>query len=362
MAAEEALEGGAQAPPAASGVLERLAAREAERAAGAAARAAEAQGAADPRESVEAWLADFAARCAALEGRLEVAEAAAAGGSSGGAAGTTAAPPPLEAAAAELTAVEQRLAESAYFLPSYDVRQATLTLGALRRRHHAAATALQPRRRFAFNRRPGSGGAAAGGATPAAKEPAAAAAPTAAGEAAAAAAAAAEPPTAAAAAGAAQLQAGDPPREGVRVAGLSGEVVAPPRGELEGRECTLADLEGCTVLLLAPLAALFMHRLRRCRVVTGPVAGATFAEGALAEGGGGNVGGLLPALAPAYLPACTGCLPPLHPAPSPQPPSRPPPAANQQTCRGASCGWRRARRACTPRATRTSTCASVAHR
>ena len=46
-----------------------------------------------------------------------------------------------------------------------------------------------------------------------------------------------------------------------------------------GLEFTLSDLQDCTVLLLAPLAALFLHGLRRCRVLTGPVAGACFVEG-----------------------------------------------------------------------------------
>ena len=79
-----------------------------------------------------------------------------------------------------------------------------------------------------------------------------------------------------------------------------------PRGALEGRECTLSDLEDCTLFLLAPLAALFMHRLRRCRVVTGPVAGATFMEGRL----GGRPGCL--ALTVAGICAVGG---PCHPYP-----------------------------------------------
>ena len=55
---------------------------------------------------------------------------------------------------------------------------------------------------------------------------------------------------------------------------MAGESGAP-------EDYTLSDLEDCTILLPGPLAALFMHRLRRCTVVTGPVGGATFAEGAL---------------------------------------------------------------------------------
>jgi hypothetical protein len=68
--------------------------------------------------------------------------------------------------------------------------------------------------------------------------------------------------------------------DGSTLSGLRGEIIAPSREEAAGRDFTLSDLEDCTVFLPAPLAALFLHRLRRCRVYTGPVAGACFVEGA----------------------------------------------------------------------------------
>lgn len=42
----------------------------------------------------------------------------------------------------------------------------------------------------------------------------------------------------------------------------------------------LSDLRDCSVWLLGGLSALRMMRLARCRVYGGPVAGATFVEGA----------------------------------------------------------------------------------
>ena len=48
---------------------------------------------------------------------------------------------------------------------------------------------------------------------------------------------------------------------------------------VSGLDFTLSDLHDCTVVLLGPLAALFIHRLQRCRIYTGPVAGATGLEG-----------------------------------------------------------------------------------
>ena len=48
--------------------------------------------------------------------------------------------------------VLQRVAESSYFLPQYDLRQATAAAAALRLHLADVAAALQPRRRFGFSR------------------------------------------------------------------------------------------------------------------------------------------------------------------------------------------------------------------
>jgi hypothetical protein len=56
-------------------------------------------------------------------------------------------------------------------------------------------------------------------------------------------------------------------------------VVVEQRGSVAGLDFTLSNLQDCTVFLLGPLAALFIHRLTRCRVYVGPVAGAAFMEG-----------------------------------------------------------------------------------
>lgn len=166
----------------------------------------------------------------------------------------------------------------------YDLRHATLALGTLRERQEAAAAALQPRRRFAFNRKASCSSAqGAGAAAPTAAVPAPAAqrlgassdAPAgngvqqANGE-------QRQDATSTAAATSAPASGSS----GSTISGLRGAVVAPSRAEVAGQEFTLTDLQDCTVFLLAPLAALFLHRLRRCRVYAGPVAGACFVEGA----------------------------------------------------------------------------------
>ena len=161
----------------------------------------------------------------------------------------------------------QAVADAAYFLPAYDLRQATLALGGMRERQEAAVAALQPRRKFAFTRK-----------APAAAE------------------VAAVPDVETAAAAGTDAAAVHAPLEQLRqqhssmvlgaagspgstLCGLRGQVVAVGREAAAGLEFTLSDLQDCTVLLLAPLAALFLHGLRRCRVLTGPVAGACFVEG-----------------------------------------------------------------------------------
>lgn len=206
-------------------------------------------------------------------------------------------------------AAVQSLADAAYFLPAYDLRQCTLALAALRERQEAAGAALQPRKRFAFNRRAPKVAATSA----AAQGPATAEAATAAGAGAPAGqphaqqssdtkqqhaeAPAGQPapaltpqqqqqqqPSAAGssgqqgAAGAAAAAAGAA-ASGTNLSGLRGQVIAVSREQASGREFTLTDLEDCSVYLLAPLAALFLHGLRRCRVFTGPVAGACFVEG-----------------------------------------------------------------------------------
>ena len=173
------------------------------------------------------------------------------------------------------------MADAAYFLPAYDLRQATLALAALRERQEVGAAALQPRRRFAFNRKaPKAAAAAAAGAAPAGSEqqhpqqqtggsaPAAAVADG----------AAAQPP----ALGTQQQQLASKQAQhagGRTIRGLRDQVLVLQRADAAGQEFTLSDLEGCTVYLLAPLAGLFLHGVRRCSVYTGPVAGACFVEG-----------------------------------------------------------------------------------
>ncbi|KAL4459071.1 hypothetical protein ABPG75_013936 [Micractinium tetrahymenae] len=285
----------------AAGVLARLAERDRERAAEAARRLEELAVPAEPHENVERFLEGFAEQRRELDAALAGAAGSDSIGGDGGEGGGSGDAVTLAALAGRIAELEKSVADAAYFLPAYDLRQATLALAVLREQQEAAAAALQPRKRFAFNRR----------ASKPATAPAASQGPAADGEQRAAA------PAAAVANGtvgqqqaqqqpsvqqsgeqqqALQPPAADRPQQqgapgpagaaaataasGSTLSGLRGQVVTFSREEAAGREFTLTDLEDCSVYLLAPLAALFLHRLRRCRVFTGPVAGACFIEGA----------------------------------------------------------------------------------
>ncbi|KAL4859053.1 Tubulin-folding cofactor C [Chlorella vulgaris] len=252
----EALDAPAEASKGAS-VLARLAEREEQRAATAVKRLEELQVSSDPRESVDAFMEHFSTRRQQLEAALQACATP----------GNAAPHDQLTALGEQLAALEKAVADATYFLPAYDQRQATLALAALREQQEATAAALQPRKRFAFNRK----------ATKAANAPAAVVGARAGG--------AAEQPGSTITA---SQQHPQHPQQtdlsggvsGSAIRGLKGRVLALSRQDAAGKEVTLSDLEDCVVYLLAPLAALFLAGLRRCKVYTGPVAGACFIEGA----------------------------------------------------------------------------------
>ena len=149
-----------------------------------------------------------------------------------------------------------------------------MAVASVKEQLEAAQAALQPRKKFSFRSRAAAPTAAAAQGAAAATS---AAAPSSSG------APSALPSAAAAASG--QEAAGSASTSGRTISGLRGVERAEPRAAMAGEsgaaeDYTLSDLEDCTILLPGPLAALFMHRLRRCTIVTGPVGGATFGEGA----------------------------------------------------------------------------------
>lgn len=64
------------------------------------------------------------------------------------------------------------------------------------------------------------------------------------------------------------------------VRGLVGETIVRRADELQGGELLLAELRGCTIFVLGTVDALWMYDLLDCRVLGGPIRGATFIDGA----------------------------------------------------------------------------------
>lgn len=67
----------------------------------------------------------------------------------------------------------QEVAAAAYYLPTYDLRQARLAVDALKEQMDAGRTALQPRKKFSFSRKAPAAGSKAPQAAAAGQEPAA---------------------------------------------------------------------------------------------------------------------------------------------------------------------------------------------
>ncbi|GAB4823378.1 hypothetical protein N2152v2_010424 [Parachlorella kessleri] len=254
--------GSSQAGEALPSVLDRLQAREAQRTAEAAKRLEALQSSADPRESIEGFMAEFNKQRQALEASLHMLQETGAAPASQ--------PTMVGSLAADVAELDKEVAAAAYYLPMYDLRQATLAIAALKDQLEAAKTALQPRKKFSFNRKAAkpadgeAGGAARVAALGAAVSPG----------------------------GSGTNDSGEvtehlqrlllsntpSSRTGRSLSGRKGQLILERRDSVAGLDFTLSDLQDCTVFLLGPLAALFLHRLQRCRVCVGPVAGATFME------------------------------------------------------------------------------------
>lgn len=299
--------------PGAANVIARLAAKEEARRAERAERQHQVAARADPREDVDRFLSWFNAQQTDLAARVAAATSA-----------TAAAPDEqqreqqrqrLDDVLALIMQLEKATSDASYYLPSYDLKQATAALQALRQAAEAARAALAPRKKFAFSSGLRKAGRAA--AEPAAAAPAATAAAVPGAVQGTAAAAVAQGAAAAAAAAAkpgvaaeAEAPAGSTGRDkggcsgpvllqqqqqqqpqisaydldliasGHGLRDLRGATIIRRASDLGNREFVLLGLENCEVYLLGEMPALRMSRLVGCRVCVGPVRGATFVDGA----------------------------------------------------------------------------------
>mmetsp|Transcript_10036 Transcript_10036/g.25574 ORF Transcript_10036/g.25574 Transcript_10036/m.25574 type:complete len:368 (+) Transcript_10036:58-1161(+) len=238
--------GGEATADAAARVVDRMAAKNEERLKDAERRKEEARAQADPRESVDAFHTKSSAACEAW--RRQLAEV------SSGSLSSEQAKAALDGLAGQLQGLEAELATASYFLPAYDQRSTKCTYKEMQAELDAARGALVPKKKFSFG-----GRVARKKAADVAEVASSAAASVAASRAVVA--APVEPPEV---------------KPGRGLQGLRGATVVVTAEQLGGNDFTLMDLEDCKVFLLGRMSALRCHRMSRCRVFCGPVAGSSF--------------------------------------------------------------------------------------
>lgn len=162
--------------------------------------------------------------------------------------------PSFDEISASIADLEKLVAESSYYLPSYEVRSSLKTISDLKQALDNLSSELIPKKKFSFKNKP------------ARKEPTASSLKG----------AEAETSDSRPAAKAGSLAVAVPDSPGFR--NRANEVLAKDVRGLEIGEFTLSDLESCEVRLIGCARALFVHRLRNCRVYAGPVTGSVLIE------------------------------------------------------------------------------------
>lgn len=246
-------------------VFERLKAREAQRAADAAKRLEELRVTSDPRESVDVFLQNFHTVHDELDTQIT------------SALGTKPPKQTVDELAARLTELDENIAAASYFLPSYDLRQVSNAAAALRTKLDDLNASIQPKAKFSFskakattsdNNKPTAVGVKEeekGTTSITKRHP--------------------QPPQETPQINNSSLdkthpqQENDEPVPGLSIKDRTKEVIVMKREDIADQDINLANLNDCTICLLAPLAALFIHGLRNCTLITGPVAGAMYIEG-----------------------------------------------------------------------------------
>jgi cell division septation protein DedD len=140
-------------------------------------------------------------------------------------------------------ALNERLSSAAMFLPSYQLRQRQQALSALAEEVAMARAKAVPKKKFAFSKRK-----KAAGAKKAAPEPAPEPEPV------------AEP----------EAEEFD---SAYLVTQLSGETLCKTAGEIAAHDYAITDVSDCTIYLMDVIGALYIKRVKNCRIVCGPTRG-----------------------------------------------------------------------------------------
>ncbi|BFG35484.1 hypothetical protein CerSpe_217580 [Prunus speciosa] len=154
--------------------------------------------------------------------------------------------PQLDQISSSISDLEKLVAENSYFLPSYEVRSSLKTISDLRQSFEILSSELLPKKKFAFKNKPTR------------KDPIFESKE--------------------------QEEEKKPEKPGFRVPespgfwNKKGEILVHKFKGSELGEFTIADLDSCEVRLTGSVRALFVHRLRNCRVYTGPVTGSVLID------------------------------------------------------------------------------------
>ncbi|XP_062006846.1 tubulin-folding cofactor C [Rosa rugosa] len=152
--------------------------------------------------------------------------------------------PLLDQISASISDLEKLVAENSYFLPSYEVRSSLKTISDLRQTLENLSADLLPKKKFSFRNK------GAKKTEPKEKENEK------------------EPE---------KMEFIVPASPGIW--NKKGETLVRKFQCSEVGEFTISDLDSCEVRLMGSVRALFVHRLRNCRVYTGPVTGSVLIEG-----------------------------------------------------------------------------------
>ncbi|XP_050374811.1 tubulin-folding cofactor C [Argentina anserina] len=156
--------------------------------------------------------------------------------------------PHLDQISAAVSDLDKLVAENSYFLPSYAVRSSLKSVADLRQTLDNLSAELLPKKKFSFRNK------AAAKTEPKPQESAPAP---------------ASPPE--------KSKYKAPASPGIW--NRKDETLVRKFSGSEIGEFTISDLDSCEVRLLGTVRALFVHRLRKCRVCTGPVTGSVLIEG-----------------------------------------------------------------------------------
>ncbi|XP_057416661.1 tubulin-folding cofactor C [Lotus japonicus] len=154
---------------------------------------------------------------------------------------------------ASISDLEKLVAENSYLLPSYDVRSSLKTVSDLKRSLDSLSSELIPKKKFSFKSKNATAKRDKDSVVPEPKQT--------------------PPPDRD------SVKSSFVPRDSPGFRNETGRVLVEEFRGSEVGEFTVSDLDSCEVRIIGCVRALFVHRLKNCRVYVGPVTGSVLIEG-----------------------------------------------------------------------------------